>query len=116
MEEKQRSLQDAGDDASAQRKARGALYAEEVKVGHAVLGPLHDPADARVVISATRYATNWSSRISCGNVHLTVRNPALPWLTTTMNTDRSCTAFRARCRYFEPPPSDTEARKWWDSV
>ncbi len=32
VEEKRQSLQDAGDDVSAQRKARGALYAEEVKV------------------------------------------------------------------------------------
>ena len=35
VEETQRSIQDAGDDASAQRKARGALYAEEVKVRRA---------------------------------------------------------------------------------
>lgn len=32
VEEKRQSLQDAGDDVSAQRKARGALYAEETKV------------------------------------------------------------------------------------
>ncbi|KAI0774150.1 caffeine-induced death protein 2 [Fomes fomentarius] len=31
VDEKRQTLQDAGDDASVQRKARGALYAEEVK-------------------------------------------------------------------------------------
>ena len=33
VDAKRQALQDAGDDASAQRRARGALYAEEVKVG-----------------------------------------------------------------------------------
>lgn len=32
LEEKRELLQSAGDDASAQRKAKGVLYAEEVKV------------------------------------------------------------------------------------
>ena len=32
VEAKRQSLGDAGDDAAAQRRARGALYAEEVKV------------------------------------------------------------------------------------
>ena len=32
LDEKRQILQDAGDDASAQRKAKGILYAEEVKV------------------------------------------------------------------------------------
>ncbi|KAH9951686.1 caffeine-induced death protein 2-domain-containing protein [Amylocystis lapponica] len=27
---------------------------------------------------------------------------------------RSLDAFRSRCKYFEPPPSDTEARQWWE--
>nr|VWO95188.1 Uncharacterized protein [Ganoderma boninense] len=77
VEEKQRSLQDAGDDASAQRKARGAL----------------------------------------GNKRNQVHNELIVENIVRKRTfeDRSCTAFRARCRYFEPPPSDTEARKWWDS-
>ncbi|PIL37031.1 hypothetical protein GSI_00723 [Ganoderma sinense ZZ0214-1] len=75
VEEKQRSLQDAGDDASAQRKARGALYAEEVKRNQ-------------------------------------IRNELF---VENIVRKRTFDAFRARCRYFEPPPSDTEARKWWDS-
>ncbi|EPQ59230.1 hypothetical protein GLOTRDRAFT_70478 [Gloeophyllum trabeum ATCC 11539] len=29
---------------------------------------------------------------------------------------RSLDAFRSRCKYFEPPPSDTESRAWWDSL
>ncbi|KZT24513.1 hypothetical protein NEOLEDRAFT_1134891 [Neolentinus lepideus HHB14362 ss-1] len=29
---------------------------------------------------------------------------------------RSLDAFRSRCRYFEPPSSDTESRSWWDST
>lgn len=40
VDEKRQTLQDAGDDASVQRKARGALYAEEVKVGRRMLPPL----------------------------------------------------------------------------
>jgi len=29
---------------------------------------------------------------------------------------RSLDAFRSRCKYFSPPLSDVEARKWWDAV
>jgi len=29
---------------------------------------------------------------------------------------RSLEAFRSRCRYFHPNPSDTETRKWWDAT
>ncbi|KAJ7180074.1 caffeine-induced death protein 2-domain-containing protein [Mycena crocata] len=29
---------------------------------------------------------------------------------------RSAEAFRSRCRYFSPPPKDTEARKLWDTA
>ncbi|CAL1700955.1 unnamed protein product [Somion occarium] len=28
--------------------------------------------------------------------------------------NRSLDAFRSRCKYFEPPMTDAEARKWWD--
>ncbi|KAL1944188.1 hypothetical protein VTO73DRAFT_3373 [Trametes versicolor] len=76
LEEKRELLQSAGDDASAQRKAKGVLYAEEVKRNQ-----LHN--------------------------ELTVE---------TIVRKRASEAFRSRCRYFEPPPSDAEARKWWDAV
>ncbi|TBU49376.1 caffeine-induced death protein 2-domain-containing protein [Dichomitus squalens] len=75
MEEKQRSIQDAGDDASAQRKARGALYAEEVKRNQ-------------------------------------IRNELF---VENIVRKRAFDAFRSRCRYFEPPQTDAEARKWWES-
>ncbi|KAI0796788.1 caffeine-induced death protein 2-domain-containing protein [Abortiporus biennis] len=29
---------------------------------------------------------------------------------------RTLDAFRSRCKYFEPPRSDVEARKWWDAA
>ncbi|GBE79627.1 caffeine-induced death protein 2-domain-containing protein [Sparassis latifolia] len=29
---------------------------------------------------------------------------------------RSLDAFRSRCKYFEPPLSEAEARKWWDAA
>ncbi|EMD40825.1 hypothetical protein CERSUDRAFT_111409 [Gelatoporia subvermispora B] len=29
---------------------------------------------------------------------------------------RSLDVFRSRCRYFEPPLSDADARRWWDLV
>ncbi|KAF8477878.1 caffeine-induced death protein 2-domain-containing protein [Gautieria morchelliformis] len=29
---------------------------------------------------------------------------------------RSLEAFRSRCKYFEPPRTDAEARKWWDTA
>ncbi|KZT74268.1 hypothetical protein DAEQUDRAFT_682020 [Daedalea quercina L-15889] len=29
---------------------------------------------------------------------------------------RSLDAFRARCKYFEPPLTDADARKWWDAA
>lgn len=29
---------------------------------------------------------------------------------------RSLDAFRSRCKYFEPPSSEAEAREWWDSA
>ncbi|KDQ15354.1 hypothetical protein BOTBODRAFT_31678 [Botryobasidium botryosum FD-172 SS1] len=29
---------------------------------------------------------------------------------------RSFEAFKSRCKYFEPPLSDAEARKWWDAA
>jgi len=29
---------------------------------------------------------------------------------------RSLDAFRSRCKYFLPPLSDVEARKWWDAA
>ncbi|KAF8592172.1 hypothetical protein K439DRAFT_1650365 [Ramaria rubella] len=29
---------------------------------------------------------------------------------------RSLEAFKSRCKYFEPPRTDAEARKWWDAV
>ncbi|KAH9918210.1 caffeine-induced death protein 2-domain-containing protein [Epithele typhae] len=28
---------------------------------------------------------------------------------------RAADAFRARCRYFEPPTTDAEGRKWWEA-
>ncbi|KIP07038.1 hypothetical protein PHLGIDRAFT_106222 [Phlebiopsis gigantea 11061_1 CR5-6] len=30
--------------------------------------------------------------------------------------NRSLDAFRSRCRYFEPPLTDAEARRWWDAA
>ncbi|KAI0347198.1 hypothetical protein BDW22DRAFT_503602 [Trametopsis cervina] len=30
--------------------------------------------------------------------------------------NRSLQAFNSRCRYFEPPLSDVQARKWWDAA
>ncbi|TFK87072.1 hypothetical protein K466DRAFT_523089 [Polyporus arcularius HHB13444] len=76
VEEKRQALQDAGDDASAQRKARGALYAEEVKRNQ-----IHNEVVVENIVRK-----------------------------------RAFEAFRTRCRYFEPPPSEPEARKWWDAV
>ncbi|KAI0353531.1 hypothetical protein OH77DRAFT_1406706 [Trametes cingulata] len=76
LEEKRQTLQNAGDDASAQRRAKGILYAEEVKRNQ-----IHN--------------------------ELTVE---------TIVRKRTFDAFRSRCRYFEPPTSDAEARKWWDAV
>ncbi|TFY61597.1 hypothetical protein EVJ58_g4412 [Rhodofomes roseus] len=29
---------------------------------------------------------------------------------------RSLDAFRSRCKYFEPPLTDADARKWWDAA
>jgi len=29
---------------------------------------------------------------------------------------RSLDAFKSRCKFFEPPPTDKEARQWWDST
>ncbi|QRV86745.1 caffeine-induced death protein [Ceratobasidium sp. AG-Ba] len=29
---------------------------------------------------------------------------------------RSLDAFKSRCKYFEPPLSDMESRKWWDTA
>ncbi|KIJ57055.1 hypothetical protein M422DRAFT_57550 [Sphaerobolus stellatus SS14] len=29
---------------------------------------------------------------------------------------RSIEAFRSRCKYFEPPLTDVDARKWWDAA
>ncbi|KAI0638054.1 caffeine-induced death protein 2-domain-containing protein [Trametes polyzona] len=76
LEEKRQSLQNAGDDASAQRRAKGILYAEEVKRNQ-----LHNELTVESIVRK-----------------------------------RAFDAFRGRCRYFEPPPSDPEARKWWDSI
>ncbi|KAI0723167.1 caffeine-induced death protein 2-domain-containing protein [Earliella scabrosa] len=76
VEAKRQSILDAGDDASAQRKARGALYAEEVKRNQ-------------------------------------VRNELI---VEDIVRKRALDAFRSRCRYFEPPPSGPEGRKWWDNV
>ncbi|KAI9066776.1 hypothetical protein FKP32DRAFT_1565142 [Trametes sanguinea] len=76
LEEKRQSLQSAGDDASAQRKAKGILYAEEVKRNQ-----IHNELTVETIVRKRAYD-----------------------------------AFRSRCRYFEPPTSDVEARKWWDSV
>ncbi|OSC96803.1 hypothetical protein PYCCODRAFT_1440769 [Trametes coccinea BRFM310] len=76
LDEKRQSLQSAGDDASAQRKAKGILYAEEVKRNQ-----IHNELAVETIIRKRAYE-----------------------------------AFRTRCRYFEPPTSDVEARKWWDSV
>ncbi|KAI0750662.1 caffeine-induced death protein 2-domain-containing protein [Daedaleopsis nitida] len=72
---KRQALQDAGDDASAQRRARGALYAEEVKRNQ-------------------------------------VRNELV---VEDIVRRRTADAFRSRCRYFEPAPSDADATKWWNS-
>ncbi|EKM59167.1 uncharacterized protein PHACADRAFT_249428 [Phanerochaete carnosa HHB-10118-sp] len=30
--------------------------------------------------------------------------------------NRSLDAFRSRCRYFEPPLTDADARKWWEAA
>ncbi|PSS05376.1 hypothetical protein PHLCEN_2v3865 [Hermanssonia centrifuga] len=30
--------------------------------------------------------------------------------------NRSLDAFRSRCKFFEPPSTDDEARKWWDAA
>ncbi|KAG8715421.1 hypothetical protein FRC08_010608 [Ceratobasidium sp. 394] len=29
---------------------------------------------------------------------------------------RSLDAFKSRCKYFEPPPSDARSRQWWDTA
>ncbi|KAH8105959.1 caffeine-induced death protein 2-domain-containing protein [Cristinia sonorae] len=74
--EKRKALLAGDADPSAQRKAKGALYAEEV-----MRNTMHNELAVETI----------------------VRN-------------RTLNAFRSRCRYFEPPLSEVEVRKWWDAA
>ncbi|KAI0701808.1 caffeine-induced death protein 2-domain-containing protein [Cytidiella melzeri] len=76
LEEKRRSLDTVDADPAAQRKIKGALFAEEVKRNQ-----IHYELTVEKI----------------------VRN-------------RSLQVFQSRCKYFEPPLSDAQARQWWDAA
>ena len=65
VEAKRQSILDAGDDASAQRKARGALYAEEVKVSPPGTPPLTSLAELKPVCAAKSSSKRADCRGHC---------------------------------------------------
>lgn len=114
MEEREKVLegQEAGLDAE---RTRSKLYSDQVKVLKiiciltiAVFNPWQP--------SGINYTTNSRSNplydAGLGKVNVTL----IPQNSCISHYLYLALAFTSRCRHFEPPRSDVEARRWWDAA
>lgn len=116
MDSKRLALEAETEDPATKRRMQGALYAEEVKVRRMYFGILQSFTESDP-FSAIRFIMNRVLSRLCGDDHWTVSTPFKAFPHSGYESNCSCfSAFRSRCKYFEPPLTDADARRWWDAA
>lgn len=116
LQERRKVIEGTDPNLDAEPLVRSKLYTEEVLVRLA-FRPMH-------VFVLNAHSTQRNQINNELTVERIIRQrslegiPEKPPASTPPKADDglATTVFKSRCKFFEPPQSDAEARQWWDGV